>query len=254
MAEGAAGPDGHGEPGGKLTPVTGSEAKGTDGGGGQTFSQKDVDGLLAKTRRDLQQKHLEETQTLLKSKSLTEQERERLNQRKDELETALMTEKDRARMEREKLEKDYTEKLKSTEQEKEQWQERFARSLMVRTIKESAERCNAHDASQFVDLLENKADVREVLDDKAQPTGEFEVVIDHQIKNEKTGKMETITIPVDKYIAEVMATETRYRNLFGAARLGGTGYRPGSAGGGAAAGAALTPVQKIGQGLRELVR
>jgi len=246
---GSAGGANGGQTGQSATPAPGAST-GQGNAASGTFSQKDVDNVVAKVRRELQQKHLEETDSLLKSKSLTEQERERLTKRKDELEEALMTEKDRARMEREKMEKEYTEKQKTLEDERDSWQTRFARSMMVRAIKDSAEAANAHDSSQFVDLLENKADVREVLDDKAQPTGEFEVVIDHEVKDEKTGKVVKVTIPIDKYIQEVMVQTPRYRNLFGAARLGGTGYRPGQAGGAGAAGAALSPVQKIGQGLR----
>jgi len=227
---------------------TGHEGTGED----RSFSQRELDTILAKEKRQIQQKHLEETEDILKSKGLTEQEREKLAKRKDELEVALMSEKDRARAEREKLEKEYGEKIKVHEEQVKTWQSRFSSATIRRSISDAAVLADAHDPMQFVDLLESKIRLQEELGEDAQPTGQFEAVIDIHEKDEKTGKTKKHTMSVEKYITEVMAESPRYKNLFDSGRVGGTGRRAGSSVGGE--GGTLSSMQKISRGLSELRR
>jgi hypothetical protein len=237
--------EGGGDDKGDQTPAGGAGKVAS--GGDKTFAQKDIDTAVANERRKLNEKHLKETEELLNSKNLSEKERERLSKRKDELETALMTTQEKARADKEKLEKEYNEKLKTSDDNAKTWQSRYAKAAIKRAITDAAVLSNAHDPSQIVELLENRARIQEIVGEDGAGTGEFEVVIEQSVKNEKTGKMEKKVMLVDKYIAEVMTEEPRNKNLFDSGRVSGTGHRPGSSGG--RGGAALTSVQRIAKGL-----
>lgn len=217
---------------------------------GKTFTQEQVDKIVAKNKRKTSEAHLRETEALLKDKDLSKKERDRLEARKVELEEQLMTEKQQGERRYNKLKEEYEEKLKASDSNGKKWQDRFSRSIIRRTLIDAAREAGAHDPEQIFDLFAGKVQPRAIKDEQGNETDDFEVVIE-VVEKDGEGKTKKRVIPIEKYIVEEHSVSDRAANLYDSKRKGGTGDRPGSGGGKSTKGDA-TKEEKISRGLDAL--
>lgn len=225
-----------------------------DGDGAQKgkvklFTQAELDRVVAKQRRDLQEKHLDEVNKLRKSQNLTDEQRADLEKRASELEDALLTEQEKAKKEIQRIQKEHEDMLNAMKERAEANWQLYADARLSAEITTAASKHKAFNPTQIDAIIRPLATIEEDKDEKLKPLGTFSIKVKAMVKD-KEGKMEEKALTVDEYVAH-MRESSEYFNLFVSDRPGGSGYRPGGKGGGAN-GSALSPTQKIAEGLRQL--
>lgn len=230
---------------------------GSGGGGSQGFTQEQVNAMMAKERKKIEEKfavktreQLAEIQKMREDKDLTEKQRKTLDERATALSAELMTEKERAEAEKKAAEKKFGQELEAAKQDGTAWKERFELEMSNTAILASAAKFGVYNATQLLALMSPISHVVPVIDDKGKETGAFTTVVKTMVKSDDEddkGKLVEKTFTPDEYV-EHLKGQKEHQNLFVTNRPGGTGHRPGS--GGSGGGEKLTPTQKISEGLR----
>lgn len=221
------------------------------GGKDKTFTQADLDRVVAAQRRELQQKHADDVNRLKKSAGLTAEEKEHLETRSKELEDALLTEKEQAKKEVNRLKKQLTEERDKERTRAEVNWGLYTKSLVNTEIATAAAKHKAFNPKQVEAIVQPLCVVEDEKDETLKPTGEHIVRVKTQKKGE-SGKMEPVAMTVEEFIAQMGESED-YCNLFLSDRPGGMGVRPARKGGGPDP-KNLTPKEKIAEGLRSMKR
>jgi len=213
------------------------------------FTQADLDRVVAKQRREMTEKHLEEVNRMKKAVGLSDEERSRLEKRSTELEDALLSEKDRAKKEIERIKKELSEQSNSFKTEAQKNWNLYTGSLISTEISTAAAKHKAFNPEQVAAIVRPLCTVEDEKDEKLKPTGKHLVRVKTSTVDPKTGVAEEQSFTVDKYIEQLREKEDS-ANLFLSERAGGQGYRPGTKGGdGEKTG--LSSTQKIAEGLRQ---
>jgi hypothetical protein len=218
--EGGTGGDG-GEAG---TGGTGGDSKPNEkpaGPGGKTFTEEDVNKIvqerLAKDRKrreeaykDLETKYAD----MLKSQSLTEEERGKLETNLEDVRKQLRTKDQQAAHERKTLEDRYQAELKSEREAKASWEGRFKESLIARALQDAAVKHEAYNPAQIVKHLRENTKVVEKTDDKGKPTGEYVPMVDfHDVHSETGEPLMTQRTPEDA-VKRMKELPDQYGNFF----------------------------------------
>jgi hypothetical protein len=208
-----------------------------------------MDRVVAKQRREITEKHLDEINRLKKAQGLTDAERQALEKRSNELEDALLSEKDRAKKEIERVRNDYEAKANAEKARAEQNWALYTGAMVSTEISRAAALHKAFNPQQIEAIVRPMTVVEDEKDEKLIPTGKHVVLVKVRVKNDK-GVLEEQKLTVDKFVAQMRSSDD-FANLFLSERAGGMGYRPGSKGGGGGDdGRNLSPTQKIAHGLR----
>ena len=208
---------------------------GGDGGnkGGEkpkTFTQEEVNSLLAKNKRELKETNERlagELETLKKNKSLTDEEREHLDSQIKALRNEKVTTEETLKSELQKTKKELTESAKKLSEERDAWKNRFTTSTIRNSLMEAASKAKAFSPSQVVELLNSKTELVEEVDGEGKPTGNFTPKVKMNIK--KDGKDVTLVLAPDDALKQMKEDVDTYGNLFVTDLKGGLG---GSNGGG----------------------
>lgn len=216
---------------------------------GKSFTQADLDRVVAKQRRELNEKHLEEINRLKKAQGLTDEERKSLEKRSAELEDALLSEKDRARNEIERTRKEALTQVEQAKKMADQNWALYTSAIVSTEISTAAAKHKAFNPTQIDAIVRPMSVVEEEKDEALKPTGRHIVLIKVREKDDK-GVVKEVKYSVDKYI-EKMRSSDEFANLFLSERQGGMGYRPGSKGSGGES-KNLSATQKIAAGLSSL--
>lgn len=197
---------------------------GDDNGKGGTFTQAQVNEMMAKDRRKHQEqtkKAMAEVEALRSKARLTTEERDDLDKRMQELQDQLLTKEELAKKEQERLRKDHENKLKEVASERDSWKNRYTDSAIVRSITDAAGKHDAYRPQQIVALLQSKTRLAEVRDDEGNPTGNFKPEIRFD-DVDKEGKPVTLTLTPDEAVKRMREMED-YLNLFKGEGVGGLG-------------------------------
>jgi len=172
----------------------------------KTFTQEDVNRLLATNKRELQSK-LEASLA-----KLNELEKVgdplALKAKIEELSTSLMTKEEIAKKEQEKLQKKYEEDLVRQKTEAESWAQRYKQSRIKESIAQAAAQHNAYNAAQLEMLLAPTAKVVEKTDADGKGLGEFEVKLPVQVGDK------VLELPASEAVAKMRENTAVFGNLF----------------------------------------
>jgi hypothetical protein len=223
-----------GEPtGGEPQGGTGEPQGGTgepQGGASKTFTQEDLNRILAKERRDHEGKMTSMSEELdaLKSKAnLTAEDRTSLESRLEEIKNRSATNEQKLQSEIKKLNKRYDTDIESARAEAAQWQQKFTQDRITTSLTQAAVVGDAFNPEQVVALLTPQTSLVNVLDDEGNPTGQFDVTIKQPGKN-KQGEQVVFERTPDEVI-KAMREDEGFFNLFKGSGVGGAGSisRPG---------------------------
>jgi len=215
----------------------------------KAFTQADIDRVVAKQRRDLQEKHLDEIRRMQKAQGLTDEERTSLKKRSEELEDALLSEKDRGKKEIDRTRKELQDQMTAVKTVADQNWALYTGSMVTTEISRAAALHKAFNPQQIEAIVRPMCVVEDEKDEKLNPTGRHLVLVKAQKKNDK-GVVESVNFSVDKFV-EQMKTDDAFANLFLSERAGGMGYRPGGKGGKGGEGTNLSSRDKIKAGIAQ---
>lgn len=209
--------------GGEGDPGGGEGTIGEDGK--KTFTQEDVNRIMAENKRNLQKKNQELISQLEQAKkagNLSSGERSKLNERIEALENEMLTKEELAKKEQQKLIKQHQSKLEELTGELDSWKQRYTQSTITREITDAAVNYDAYHPSQIVAMLRPNTRLVEAVDQEGQPTGELTPKVKFNTVD-KDGKPLQLDLSVGEAVKQ-MKDMDEYLNLFkgeGTAGIGG---------------------------------
>ena len=196
------------------------------GGGGtpKTFTQDDVNRLLAKEKRDFQSKQqtmINELEALKQKSTLTAEERTALENRLEELRNESLTKDELAKKDKDKLLKTHETEKTTLVKERDGWRNRYTDATIARALTDAAVANTAHVPSQIVSILRGQTRLVEELDEAGKPNGNLIPKVTLQDKD-KDGKSVTLDLTVSEAVKRMKDMED-YFNLFKGEGTGGVG-------------------------------
>jgi flagellar biosynthesis GTPase FlhF len=188
------------------------------------FSQADLNRFLADEKRKEQEKQRKlanELDEMRKQKNLTTQQKDELKTRIEELQTQFMTEEEKARQNAERQQKEYANKLKETEEERDAWKKKHTRLAINTEIASASLKHGAIDYDQIEAIVSPKTKLVEVLDGDGQLTGETIPKVSFE-DVDKDKKPIVLELTVDEAVGR-MRELPKHKNLFQSQKRGGLG-------------------------------
>lgn len=192
-----------------------TDASNTDG----TFTQEQVNAMIAKERRTLEEKHksavqqnITELEALKKRSGITEKERAELEGKISALNKQIMTKDELERTEREKLTKGFNAQIEALTSEREAWKGRFTDSVITASLIGASAKHEAYNSDQIVSILRPSTQLVEKLDENGVPTGVFAPKVAFKAQD-KTGKPVELELTPDEAV-EQMKGRPEFLNLF----------------------------------------
>jgi len=207
-----------GETGGETSEETSEETK--------TFTQEEVNSLLAKERREHKkraQQLVDDLNTLKHKATLTAEERDALQNKINELEQTFLSKEELLKRETEKKTKELNDKLEDLSKKAETWKNRYVDTMVENDLTEAAVKHNAFSTNQIVTLLRGKTEVVPILDDDNNETGAFKTVVTLETKDSK-GETKVLKLSPNDAV-KLMSETDEYFNLFKESGVGGLGDR-----------------------------
>ena len=186
----------------------------------QAAVDKIVQERVAKLKTE-NEKMIKQLNQIKQSKSLTDQEKEKLQQQIDDLEAASMTKAELATKAAKEQEKKNQEEIERLTGEATGWKSRYENSTIEREITDAAIRAEAFRPSQIVTLLHGNTKLVEVMED-GEPTGKFETRIKFGGRDSE-GKPMVMDLTVEEAIQEMKKMNEEYGNLFKSGLVNGVG-------------------------------
>lgn len=233
--DGAGGTSGAGSSGSGAGGAGGTAAGsgGAGGAAGKTFSQDDVNRMMAEERR----KHEDKTKTAItqleemkKAAGLSDKARTTLETQIEEYKNSLLTKEEQTKKELEKKDKEFKTALETTSKERDFWNTQYANETAKNQILQSAGVHGAISAEQLTELVMPKTRLVEILDAEGKATGKFQPRVKFPTTNDKKEAIE-LDLTVEETIKRMKDEPERFGNLFKSTIQGGLGAG-GSSGGG----------------------
>ena len=192
----------------------------------KTFTQEDVNRMLAADRRkseDKLNKTLEELEAQRAKSSLTAAERTELDSTIEGLKDTMMTKTQLAEKEASKSKKAHEKALTELSESRDQWQSLYTTSTIERAIVDASSTGEnaAFNPSQVVAILKPNTRLVEALDSDGEKTGLLVPSVKWQ-DVDKDGKPVTLDLAVPEVIKR-MREQDQYLNLFKGDKTGGAG-------------------------------
>jgi hypothetical protein len=227
------GGDGTGGTGGGSSGGTGSG--GTGGEPPKTFTQDQVNTMLAEDRRKHKQQNdetIKRLETLQRQAGLSEQQKTDLQKRIDEISAASLSKEELAAKEQQKLKDEHRVSLTAMTADRDSWRSRHDVAMIQRTLIDEAVRAEAISPEQVVAMLSPNTRVVEVLNAQGEPTGQYVPKIKFA-DTDKEGKPVTLELTGQEAVKRMKDDTNRFGNLFkGTAAAGlGTGRTDAARGG-----------------------
>lgn len=177
----------------------------------KTFTQDQVDQLMANHRKTLQAevaKKAEELRLAQSQLNLTQEEKDALASRISDLESSLLTSKELADREKARLQKEKDEALSTAQSEAKAWKERHHNMLVSTALTQASvlEGQKAYNPAQIVTLFKQDTFVVE------SENGEFSVQMKIATKG-SDGQVKVLTLSPNEAMKEIAANPA-YANLF----------------------------------------
>ena len=202
----------------------GSGSTGSGSSTKTTFTQEEVNSILAKEKRKQQEqtrKALDELQALKKKANITAEERQELDKRIETLNNELLTKEQLAKKNAEKERKRHESEIQKITGERDSWKSRFTDSTIKRAITDAAAENKAFHPTHIVALLRPTTHLVEVLNSDGEPTGDYEAKVDFDDVDDK-GKPVKLSLTVKEAVKKMREME-EHQNLFQGEGAGGLG-------------------------------
>ncbi len=214
---------------------------------GKTFTQEQVNGIVAADRRKLEEalkKTEKQYQELLASQSLTEQERKALQANLEMVQGQLRSKEEQLLLEKKQVEEAYAGKLQEMEKKATHFETMYRDSTIERALQDAAVKHEAWSPSQVVSLLRGQTKMLEETDPKTgKLTGKYKPVVEMQALNTTTGEMETKAYTPEDAVRKMKDTPDTWGNLFKSGVVSGIGAGTATGGLTPGQGGKLTAVQ-----------
>lgn len=201
---------------------------------GKTFTQDDVNKMLAEDRRKHQAQlkvQEEKLQNVLKSATLTEQDRKALQDNLSAVQGQLRSKEQQAALEKQELEQTFKAQLEETEKKAQGWESLYRESTIQRELHDAATQNEAFRPRQIINELRPMTKLIEDTDPITQrPNGQYKVVVEMPDVDPKTGKQEVMVRTPGEAVKRMKELPDQYGNLFKSGVVSGIGA--GSATGG----------------------
>lgn len=244
--EGEGGGD-EGDSGGDGGSSGGGGQSGGGGGGGTTFTQEQVNSMIAKERRTIEETAkkqnadtLSQLEMLQTKANLSDEEKGELEGQIAELKKKVFTAEELSAQEKKKLQGEYDTQLKEVTGQRDYWQGQFTEATISRSITDEAVKADAFNPSQINAILRPQTRLVEVKDEEGNVKG-FTPTVTMKSKD-KEGKPIELELTVDKAVAQ-MKEDQNFFNLFKGKSLDGLGSGNGGGGGGSVNPAEMTMEQ-----------
>jgi hypothetical protein len=229
-----------GEDGGDNGSGGEDDSSGGGGGGGQggrpVFTQEQVNSIIAKERRAVEEASrkanadaLNQLEMLQTKANLSDEEKSELEGQITELKKKVFTAEELSAQEKKKLQSEYDQKMEELSGQRDYWQGQFTEATISRSITDEAVRAEAFNPSQINAILRPQTRLVEVKDEEGNVQG-FAPTVTMKTKD-KEGKPIELELTVDKAIA-TMKEDPNFFNLFKGKSLDGLGSGNGGSGGG----------------------
>jgi hypothetical protein len=177
--------------------------------GEKMISQTEVNRIVADEKRKTKAK-LDEHLKAINDVSQTAKEREAAI---ENLKNEFLTKEELARKDSEKKEKEYKGKVTNLEQERDSWKNRYTDSQIEVSIMTAAEKGEAFNSTQILNILRQKAKLVEGLDEDGKPNGSLVTRVSFK-DTDKDGKEITLDLAPDAVIKRMKEMPEVYGNLF----------------------------------------
>lgn len=182
----------------------------------KTFTQEQVNVIMAENKRGLQDQLKAVTLELEKSKTKGGDSKA-LETKIAELTNSLLTKEEMAKQTLDRISSESETKVKALSDEKDAYRTRYHETLINQAIVSAGAKHLAYDPAQLMLLFGNKAEVVEVTDDQGKGTNVFKVQLPVVVE----GKV--VKMDADQAI-EQLRKDKAFGNLFKTDVVGGTGF------------------------------
>ena len=194
---------------------------------GKTFTQDQVNQIVAKDRRNLEdalKKTEKQYQELLASQSLTEQERKALQANLEVVQGQLRSKEEQLLLEKKQVEEAYAGKLQELEKKASFFETLYRDSTIERALQDAAVKHESWSPSQVVTLLRGQTKMLEETDPKTgKLMGKFRPMVEMQTVNTTTGEVETKAYTPEDAVKKMKDTPETWGNLFRSGVVSGIG-------------------------------
>lgn len=183
---------------------------------GRTFTQEEVNKMLAENKRNLQKENQELVKQLEEIRSnanLSQQQKDELDARINTLTQQHLTEQQKLQLELEKVTKKYKTDTETLSSEAKKWQTNFHSTLITNSILEGATKHQAASSKQLLAMLGSQVKVVEEVDDTGKPTGRYVPKLPMTVIDPKTKKPVQMELDVVEAIGK-LREDPEYSNLF----------------------------------------
>jgi len=197
------------------------------GTGDKTFTQEDLNRILAEDKRKHQaqlQKMESQLTELAKSKTLTDQERATLKENLDAIAGQLRTKEQQAQLEKRQMEEAHATKMAEADQKAQVWESLYRDSTIARSLQDAAVKHEAFNTSQIVTQLKPWTRLIEIMDEKTgKGTGKYQVVVEMPDVDPTTGQPVPFTGTPEDAVKRMKEMPEQWGNLFKSGVVSGIG-------------------------------
>lgn len=193
----------------------------------KTYTQKELNDFLAVEKNQAKKNNqalITQLEELKGIKSLSEQQTTDLNAKIEELQNQSLSKEEIAKREKDKLQKDYDVKLTQATEQQKTWQGRFSNKVIEVDVLREADKADAYNPEQILDLLRNKSRTVEGVGEDGKPNGKFVTRINIDSEDD-AGVVKTLDLTATEAI-KLMKEQKKYANLFIVEGTGGVGGGP----------------------------
>jgi hypothetical protein len=203
-----------------------ADAPPADPGKGKTFTQEQMNAILAEDRRKhktQQQKTLDELNALKAQTDIGGANAAEYEAKLEELQNSLLTNEQLAKREKDKMDKRHEKELGELKENYDKLNKKYTSETIIRAITDASVTNKAFSPEQIVAILGPNTRLAEVLDDSGEKTG----LVTPKIKfddADKDGKPVTLDLTPDEAIKRMKEID-KFANLFqgeGVSGLGGS--------------------------------
>lgn len=202
----------------------GEEAEGQEGGDEdgnsgkkpRVFTQAEVDEMVVKRNKGLQQKYQsleKQYEDTLRQKNLTAGERQKIQSNLEQLQAEMRTSKEQAEYEAKKAKEKYELEIQNTKKNADFYKNLYEKSTIERAISDAAASNEGFAPSQFIAYLGPRTRMVAELDSDGEETGNFTPKVEWSVTKED-GSSELLSLSPNEAVNKMKEDTNNFGNMF----------------------------------------